>query len=81
MKFVRTSVVIIFILALGAFGLSKVVYMRNRDTSVPVIASDREVLEIPCDYTEEQLVEGLTAYDEKDGDLTSEIVAAIFHVL
>ena len=61
MKFVRTSVVIIFILALGAFGLSKVVYMRNRDTSVPVIASDREGLEIPCDYTEEQLVEGLTA--------------------
>ena len=78
MKFVRTSVVIIFILALGAFGLSKVVYMRNRDTAVPVIASDREVLEIPCDYTEEQLVEGLTAYDEKDGDLTSEIVAGNF---
>lgn len=78
MKFVRTIVIILFILAAAAFGISKAVELKNRDTSVPEIISDREVLEIPCDYTEEQLMEGLTACDAKDGDLTAEIVAGNF---
>ena len=43
-----------------------------------MITSDREILEIPCDYTQDQLLKGLTAYDEKDGDLTDEIVAGNF---
>ena len=78
MKFVRTIVIILFILAATAFGISKAVELKNRDTSIPEIISDREVLEIPCDYTEEQLMEGLTACDAKDGDLTAEIVAGNF---
>lgn len=78
MKFVRTIVIILFILAAAAFGISKAVELKNRDTSIPEIISDREVLEIPCDYTEEQLMEGLTACDAKDGDLTAEIVAGNF---
>ena len=78
MKFVRTIVIILFILAATAFGISKAVELKNRDTSIPEITSDREVLEIPCDYTEEQLMEGLTACDAKDGDLTAEIVAGNF---
>ena len=78
MKFVRTIVIILLILAAAAFGISKAVELKNRDTSVPEINSDREVLEIPCDYTEEQLMEGLTACDAKDGDLTAEIVAGNF---
>ena len=56
MKFVRTIVIILFILAAAAFGISKAVELKNRDTSIPEIISDREVLEIPCDYTEEQLM-------------------------
>lgn len=78
MKLVRTIVIILFILAATAFGISKAVELKNRDTSIPEITSDREVLEIPCDYTEEQLMEGLTACDAKDGDLTAEIVAGNF---
>ena len=78
MKLVRTIVIILFILAAAAFGISKAVELKNRDTSIPEITSDREVLEIPCDYTEEQLMEGLTACDAKDGDLTAEIVAGNF---
>ena len=37
-----------------------------------------DVLEIPCDYTEEQLLEGLSASDGKDGDLTSQIIPGAF---
>ena len=53
MRFVRAAVIIIFILSLGIFGVSQVVELQNRDPHVPEITSDREVLEIPCEYTEE----------------------------
>lgn len=78
MRFVRAAVIIIFILSLGIFGVSQVVELQNRDPHVPEITSDREVLEIPCEYTQEQLTEGLTAADQEDGDLTSQIVAGSF---
>lgn len=78
MRFVRAAVIIIFISALGIFGVSQAVELRNRDPHAPEITSDREVLEIPCEYTQEQLTEGLTAADQEDGDLTSQIVAGSF---
>ena len=52
--------------------------LGSRDVSDPVITSDRDVLEIPCEYTQEQLMEGLTASDAEDGDLTDQIVAGSF---
>lgn len=78
MRIVRTVVVVITILSFALFGITEVIRLVNRDTSLPEITSDREVLEIPCDYTEEQLLEGLTASDEDDGDLTSQIIAGSF---
>lgn len=74
MKFVKALVIIAFVAAVGVFSLAQFREWRGRDTSVPEITSDREVLEVTCDYTEEQLLEGLQAYDEKDGDLTGEIL-------
>ena len=56
----------------------RVVLFQNRDPNEPEIVSDREILEIPCEYTQEQLLEGLTASDQEDGDLTSQIVAGSF---
>ena len=78
MRIVRTVVVVITILSFALFGVTEVIRLVNRDTSLPEITSDREDLEIPCDYTEEQLLEGLTASDEDDGDLTSQIIAGSF---
>lgn len=78
MRWIRTFIILFFILAAAVFGISRVQEFRERDETIPVITSDREILEIPCDYTQEQLTEGLTAYDEKDGDLTDEIVAGNF---
>ena len=78
MRFVRAGVVIIFILSLVIFGVSRVALLQGRDPNGPEIASDREVLEIPCEYTPAQLMEGLTATDQEDGDLTDQIVAGSF---
>lgn len=78
MKFVKSAVIAIFVLAVGIFGTAKVLAYTERDPSPPEITSDREVLEIPCSYTQEQLVEGLTAHDDTDGDLTSQILTGSF---
>ncbi len=78
MKFIRIIVIVVFCLSAAIFGAAQVREISSADATVPEITSDRDVLEISCDYTEEQLVEGLTAYDEKDGDLTSQIIAGSF---
>lgn len=75
MRIVRTAVIAIFVLALGIFGVSRAVSLKDRDPNGPEIASDREVLEIPCAYSPEQLMEGMSASDPEDGDLTDQIVA------
>ena len=78
MRIVRTALIIVFILSLGTFGISEFLEMQNQDTTLPEITSDREVLEISCDYTEEDLLAGLSAYDETEGDLTSQIIPGSF---
>lgn len=78
MKYIKIAVVIAFILSLGVYGASRIIEAQSADATIPQITSDREILEIPCDYTREQLKEGLKAYDEKDGDLTSQIVTGDF---
>ncbi|MGI6012029.1 MAG: hypothetical protein ACOX8H_11165 [Ruminococcus sp.] len=78
MKYVRIAVIVLFIASLGVYGASWVKERRNADFTVPQITSDREVLEVPSQYEEAQLLEGLTAYDEKDGDLTDQIIVGSF---
>lgn len=78
MRFVRRAIIIFFILSIGIFGVSLVVQMQKWDRHAPQITSDRKILEISCDYTNEQLLEGLTATDEEDGDLTSQIIPGSF---
>lgn len=78
MRIVRSILIAVSILSLGLFGISELVRINSRDTEAPVITSDREVLEIPCGYTQEQLMEGLSAEDGTDGDLTQEIIAGSF---
>ncbi len=74
MRYLRLAVIIIFIGALGVYGASRVKEWRERDSHVPTISSDRNVLDVSCSATEEELMEGLTAQDEEDGDLTSGIM-------
>lgn len=78
MKIVKRALIIFLGLSLGVFGVSEVITLAGRDASEPEIVSDREVLEIPCAYTQEQLMEGLAASDAEDGDLTDRIVAGSF---
>ena len=78
MKIVKTAMLMILALSVGVFGVSVIISLAGRDASAPVITSDTDVLEIPCDYTQDQLMAGLSASDAEDGDLTDQIVAGSF---
>ena len=78
MKYVRIAVIILLAASLGIYGAGVTREKSGEDPTMPVIESDREVLEIPVDYEEADLLEGLTASDEKDGDLTDQILVGEF---
>ena len=74
MRYVQIGVVVLFVMGMGLYGFSVYQQKKNTDTTIPVITSDMKTISVPCAYTEEQIMEGLHAFDEKDGDLTEEIM-------
>ena len=74
MKILRYGIIGVFVLSVIIYSLSFIMDLLKSDDTIPVITSDREVLEVSCDYTTKDLLEGLTATDEKDGDLTDDII-------
>ena len=78
MRIVRAAAIILLVISIGVYAAGAVKERMDADPTYPVITSDREVLELSVDYTEEDLLAGLTAWDERDGDLTGQIMAGEF---
>ena len=78
MRYIRIVVSVLFILSLVFIGGATVVQRLRLDPTLPVITGPEEPLKISCNYTQEDLLQGLKAYDEKDGDLTDEIMVSNF---
>ncbi len=74
MKYLRIVVLILLVLSIGIFAYAEYGELTNIDRTKPVITGSTDTLQLTCDYTEEELLAGLTAYDDKDGDLTDEIM-------
>ena len=78
MRLVKIGLIIVFLVSAGLFGVTGLMKLGSRGDEKPVIESDGETLEISCEYTKEDLLLGVTASDEEDGDLTDQIVAGSF---
>lgn len=78
MRLVKIGLIIVFLVSAGLFGVTGLMKLGSRGDEKPVIESDGEALEISCEYTKEDLLLGVTASDEEDGDLTDQIVAGSF---
>lgn len=74
MKFIRILIAIVFIAVVGAWSVNVVLSKTVKDHTPPVITSDRDVLELSVNDDRSKLLTGLTATDDRDGDLTSEIL-------
>lgn len=74
MRYIRLIVIILFIIGAGIKGVAEVNELFFTDKTYPVISSTSDSITVSCDYTDEDLLQGLSATDEKDGDITENIL-------
>ncbi|MGN0479244.1 MAG: immunoglobulin-like domain-containing protein [Hominenteromicrobium sp.] len=76
MRYLRIAVIFIFIVSVAVNIGATIADNRNHDSTIPELTSSIESLELSVNSTDEDLLQGLTATDEKDGDLTDKIMIA-----
>ena len=74
MRLIQKAVIALFVVSVVIFGVSKASEIFSGDSSKPVINSTSDRITVGCDYTEKEILAGLTAEDRQDGDLTDEII-------
>lgn len=77
-RLLRGVSVVALALAVAIFAFANVRERMNQDETLPTIVADSDTIDIPCEYTADQLLAGVTASDAKDGDLTSQILVGNF---
>lgn len=78
MRIIRILLAICAAAAVGLFAVSEILTQRNRDSYAPQITAETDLIEVPCDYTREDLMQGIRAWDEMEGDLTDQVVISTF---
>ena len=73
-----TRILIIFFSALTIllFVGSRIYERRTSDYIKPVITADEDALEMPVSVTDEELLAGMTASDNRDGDVTDTLIVS-----
>lgn len=74
LKILRIATLCLFAITVCVFAIFFVHEKKNTDTTYPEIKIKEDVLEVSIDATDKDLLKGVTAYDGKDGDITSKIV-------
>lgn len=67
---ISIAFVFVTIASLSVFISEKI----NTDKTVPKITVEGDLIEVSLKATDEELLKGITAQDEKDGDLTKEVI-------
>lgn len=74
MKWIRIASILIFAAAILIFGTSFVVTVMGRDLEGPSIFMEQTDIMVSIQDSEEALLEGISAFDSKDGDVTASLV-------
>ncbi len=74
MKFYRIAVVVLFLAVSGVFLYTYVTERMTVDTTFPVITLEDDVLELSVNAEDKDFLDGVTAFDEKDGNITDRII-------
>ena len=77
MKLIKIGLISLLIL-LASYQVKLTTRNQENNGNAPIISSDVAEIRIPCQYKEENLLQGLTAYDEEDGYLTDKILIGGF---
>lgn len=73
-KFLRITVTLAFLAVFAVFMVFYVKINLETDKTIPVITMDNDYIEISVEAENDKLLEGVTAFDEKDGDITSQVI-------
>lgn len=74
MKILKLILALLLALTLGVFGYTQVTRLLSHRGQGPEFQCDEETLEISVNDNRDILLEGITARDEQDGDLTDQIL-------
>lgn len=73
MRHIKKITLIVFIIVGIAYGVGR--YQNaQKDTVPPVITSENDEIHVEAGCGKEEMLQGLTAKDDRDGDLTEEII-------
>ena len=76
MRILRVTAVLLCVASLVFCGWATHTYRQKQNSDIPSLISDCEMLEISVKDNKEALLQGLTAYDKTDGDLSDQILIA-----
>lgn len=76
MRLLRTALLILFIITTVVFGIDQYRSYKDRDNAAPVISCGEDILHLSVEDSDEKLLEGVSAQDDRDGDVTSTLVIA-----
>ena len=74
MRILRLIVSLLFIVTTVVYAYFLVTEKIKTDETIPVITLKEEVLDVAINATTKDLLSGVTAHDEKDGDLTDKVI-------
>jgi hypothetical protein len=74
MRILRVVAVLLFVFTTALYGYFFVTEKLKTDETIPVITLQEDVLEVDIDATNEDLLRGVSAHDEKDGDITNKVI-------
>ena len=74
MRLLRIIILVLFVAAVVLFARDWYLYEIKADKTLPVITIDNDMLEVSINATNEDLLQGVTAHDDKDGDLTDRVI-------
>lgn len=74
MKILRIAGVVIFLLSTLTFAGYKGYQMKNEDNTSPVITCENSSITLSTSAPADELLKGVTAYDEKDGDVGNSLM-------
>ncbi len=73
MRALRIGVLLLFVIVTAVFSWVYTSELIGADKTLPSIKIDGDIIDVSIKATDEDLLKGVTAYDNKDGDLTSKV--------
>ena len=74
MRLLRIIILVFFLITSIIYGMNFVHDKINEDNVSPVISAESEEIQVSVTADDAELLQGITAYDDKDGDVTNSLV-------